>query len=133
MIYADALKSQGFALKLSEDYSDFELSLVKVSKKNSFGENINLSVQGENIVLAGDGSVNGSKISGDYYLDYNNSNYVTFKVVDLENSEKNLSFGGKVAVSFSNAFFKLFEYDIDKSITALLKSFSYVFEAKGNE
>ena len=125
MIYADALKSQGFALKLSEDYSDFELSLVKVSKKNSFGEN--------NIVLAGDGSVNGSKISGDYYLDYNNSNYVTFKVVDLENSEKNLSFGGKVAVSFSNAFFKLFEYDIDKSITALLKSFSYVFEAKGNE
>lgn len=133
MIYADALKSQGFALKLSEDYSDFELSLVKVSKKNSFGENINLSVQGNNIVLAGDGSVNGSKISGDYYLDYNNSNYVTFKVVDLENSEKNLSFGGKVAVSFSNAFFKLFEYDIDKSITALLKSFSYVFEAKGNE
>lgn len=88
MIYADALKSQGFALKLSEDYSDFELSLVKVSKKNSFGENINLSVQGDNIVLAGDGSVNGSKISGDYYLDYNNSNYVTFKVVDLENSEK---------------------------------------------
>lgn len=133
MIYADALKSQGFALKLSEDYSDFELSLVKVSKKNSFGENINLSVQGENIVLAGDGSVNGSKISGDYYLDYNNNNFVTFKVVDLENSEKNLSFGGKVAVSFSNAFFKLFEYDIDKSITALLKSFSYVFEAKGNE
>ena len=36
------------------------------------------------------------------------------------------------ASSFSNAFFKLFEYDIDKSITSLLKSFSYVFEAKGN-
>lgn len=132
MIYADALKSQGFAFKLSEEYSDFELSLVKVSKKNSFGENINLSVQGDNIVLAGDGSVNGSKISGDYYLDLNNINFATFKVFDMEASEKNLSFGGKVAVSFSNAFFKLFEYDIDKSITSLLKSFSYVFEAKGN-
>lgn len=132
-VYADVMKSQGFSIKLYDDYTNREFSYLTISDKNNFATNISLSEDDEQILISGDSKITGSKSSGEYFVSFEKQNLGSIKLIDVETSDNKLSYSGKTVISLSNGLFKLLDLDLDKSISSMLKSFSYIIEGKLND